>query len=60
MCGLGQLVGVVNRFTPGYDAIDSTGGVRYVSVKLLVQHGGDHVEEGNLTFSWGKLFDLVG
>jgi len=55
--GLGQLVGVSNGFTPGYDAVDSTGGIRYVTMQLLIQHGGDHVEEGNMEFSWGKLFD---
>lgn len=55
--GLGPVVGVINRFTPGFDAVDGTGGVRYLSVQILVQHGGDHVEEGNLDFSWGTLFD---
>ena len=53
-------MGVSNGFTPGYDAVDSTGGIRYVTMQLLIQHGGDHVEEGNMEFSWGKLFDKVG
>ena len=60
MEGLGQLVGVSNGFTPGHEAVDSTGGIRYITMQLLIQHGGDHVEEGNMEFSWGKLFDKVG
>lgn len=54
---MGPVVGVSNCFTRGFDAVDCTGGVRYLSVQILLQHGGDHLEEGNMDYSWGTLFD---